>query len=403
MYLNHFGFRKKPFHITPDPDFLYLSPSHKEALGSILYGINERMGFVAITGEVGTGKTTIIRAFLEQINQDEILPVYIFNAQVSFQELLHNIFSELGLKGESNVISDMVYQLNVTLIEKYKKNQNIVLIIDEAQGMPEETLEQIRILSNLETTKEKLLQIILVGQPELDDKLHKKELRQLRQRIAIRALIKSLSDKESYEYIQHRISKVTNSSNDIFSKNALKLIVKNANGVPRIINTLCDNALIATFGYQEKVVNSKIVKEVVDDYYERETSLDAPNLPFTIKESLPSTFSYKSIASVVFVVLVVAFCLLLGVYLFQSFNANNSSRNNSPESISEKRFDGNSQVRQRKLDSSSSMPRSAVDRHSVSGEKKEVVEEKITDGHVVLPNDEAEDSASDTSLLQVFK
>lgn len=265
MYLTFYGFKKKPFHITPDPDFLYLSPSHKEALGAVIYGIEQRMGFVAITGEVGTGKTTIIRSYLAKIDLRQVSPVYIFNAHVSFYELLINIFREIGLQPDNENISSMVHQLHRFLIDEYKQSRNTVLIIDEAQNMPIDTLEQLRILSNLETANEKLLQIVLVGQPELNENLDQYELRQLKQRLAIKATIQKLSPAESLEYIKHRLQKVTFSERNIFSDAALKRIVRYAKGIPRNINIICENALIAGFGYQKKQITSKIISEIMSD------------------------------------------------------------------------------------------------------------------------------------------
>ena len=265
MYLTFYGFKKKPFHITPDPEFLYLSPSHKEALGAVIYGIEQRMGFVAITGEVGTGKTTIIRSYLAKIDLRQVSPVYIFNAHVSFYELLVNIFREIGLQPDNENISSMVHQLHRFLIEEYNNSRNTVLIIDEAQNMPIDTLEQLRILSNLETANEKLLQIVLVGQPELNENLDQYELRQLKQRLAIKATIQKLSPAESLEYIKHRLSKVTFSERNVFGDAALKRIVRYAKGIPRNINIICENALIAGFGYQKKMITSKIISEIMAD------------------------------------------------------------------------------------------------------------------------------------------
>ena len=265
MYLSFYGFNKKPFHITPDPEFLYLSPSHKEALGAVIYGIEQRMGFVAITGEVGTGKTTIIRSYLAKVDIKQICPVYIFNAHVSFYELLLNIFREIGLEVKNDNISQMVYQLHSFLINEYKQGRNTVLIIDEAQNMPIDTLEQLRILSNIETASEKLIQIVLVGQPELNDNLEAHELRQLKQRLTIKATIQRLSFNESLEYIQHRINKVTASEKSIFTNTALRRIARYAKGIPRNINIICENALITAFGYQKVPITPQIIDEILTD------------------------------------------------------------------------------------------------------------------------------------------
>ncbi len=266
MYLDFFKFRKNPFHITPDPDFLFLSPSHKEASASIFYGIEERKGFVAITGEVGVGKTTILRSYLEGTDPEKIRIVYIFNAALSFEKLLKQIVSELGITAVDEDPSELVDALFHYLIDEYKNDRNVVLIIDEAQNMPVETLERLRMLSNLETSRDKLLQIILVGQPEFENRLNLPELRQLKQRIAIRCRIDALQPDESFAYIQHRLMKASLFHNPVFTKDALKRIVKEANGIPRIINVLCDNALVTAFGYQRKPVDGKIIKEVIKDF-----------------------------------------------------------------------------------------------------------------------------------------
>jgi general secretion pathway protein A len=265
MYLEFFKFKKNPFHITPDPDFLFLSPSHKETSASIFYGIEQRKGFVAVTGEVGVGKTTILRSYLEGTDPEKIRIVYIFNAALSFDKLLKQIVSELGIPVVDEASSELVDSLFRYLIEEYKNDRNVVLIIDEAQNLPVETLERLRMLSNLETSQDKLLQIILVGQPEFEDKLNLPELRQLRQRMAIRCRIDSLSSEESLAYIQHRLMRASLFHNPVFTRGALKRIVEEAHGIPRIINVLCDNALITAFGYQRNPVDERIVKEVIKD------------------------------------------------------------------------------------------------------------------------------------------
>jgi general secretion pathway protein A len=265
MYLEFFKFRKRPFHITPDPEFLFLSPSHKEASASIIYGIEQRKGFIAITGEVGVGKTTILRSYLEGTDPERIKVVYIFNAAVPFQKLLKQIFLELGIPLGADESPELEILFHY-LITEYENDRNVVLIIDEAQNMPVETLEHLRMLSNLETSQDKLLQIVLVGQPEFEAKIDLPELRQLKQRIAIRCRIGSLTPEESRAYIEHRLMRASSFHNPIFTKDALKRIVKESNGIPRIINVLCDNALITAFGYQRKPVNSKIVKEVIVDF-----------------------------------------------------------------------------------------------------------------------------------------
>ena len=265
MYLGFYGLRKEPFQITPDPEFLFLSPSHKEAFASIVYGVMNRKGFVELTGEVGTGKTTILRAYLEQIDKREIHAIYIFNPDLSFEELLQALLREMGIEVENRSAAAMLGILYVALIEEYKHNRNVVLIVDEAQVMPDQIMDKLRMLSNLETNKDKLLQIILVGQPELEQKLEQHGLRQLKQRIAVRAQIRPLTPAESFAYVQHRLAVAGNSHGRIFARSALKEIVRYAKGSPRSLNIACDNSLIAGYGAQKKPVPARIADEVIAD------------------------------------------------------------------------------------------------------------------------------------------
>jgi len=270
MYQNFYHLKKEPFHITPDPDFLFLSPSHKQALGSIIYGVKNRKGFVVITGEVGVGKTTILRSYLIKVDKPKVRIIYIFNANLSFKSLLNTIYKELGIHAKTDDMVEMLNDLYLILMEEYKLGNTVLLIIDEAQNMPIKTLENLRMLSNLETSKDKLLQIVLIGQYELEKILDRYELRQLRQRIAIRSTIIPFTKEESLAYIKHRLAKVAVNESQVFTRGALKRIVKGAKGIPRNLNILCDNALITGFGYKIKPVNSKIVKEVIADFNGKE-------------------------------------------------------------------------------------------------------------------------------------
>jgi len=265
MYNEFYQFKKEPFNVTPDPDFFFMSSSHKEALAAIIYGIERRKGFIAIVGEVGLGKTTVLRSYLQQAKSDALKAVYIFNANVSFGGLLKNIYRELGLTLQTTQISEMIDHLHQFLIAQYKLGNNVALIVDEAQNMPTETLENLRMLSNLETAEEKLIQIVLIGQPELQERLQQKELRQLNQRIALRHTISPLSRDESLGYIRHRLERVALSTEPVFTKNALTLISKHSQGIPRIINIVCDNSLIAGFGSNQKPVTRRIVRQVIAD------------------------------------------------------------------------------------------------------------------------------------------
>ena len=266
MYLSFYGLKKEPFHNTPDPSFLYLSPQHKEALGAIIYGIEKRKGFIAILGEVGVGKTTILRAYLERKATRKQKTIYIFNPVLTYHGLLIAIFRSLELTPRYDDVAEMVNQLHEALIAEYQSGGTVVLAIDEAQNMPIETLENLRMISNLESSTDKLIQIILLGQPELNTMLEQPSLRQFRQRIALRATISPLSEEESRRFIEHRIKLASASAvHSLFTKSALNLIVRQAQGIPRRINILCDNALITGFGRQSKPVPVNVVKEIIRD------------------------------------------------------------------------------------------------------------------------------------------
>jgi general secretion pathway protein A len=266
MYLNFYNLRKQPFHITPDPEFLYLSPSHKEALAAIIYGIEKRKGFVAIVGAVGVGKTTILRSYLERADRERLKIIYVFNAKLTFEGLLRTIYQELELPVETNDVVEMTNRLYEVLIEEYRKGNTMVLVIDEAQNMPLDTLENLRMLSNLETSKDKLVQIVLIGQPEFEEELKQHRLRQLRQRLAIRSTILPLTEDESAEYIRYRLQKAGADVSSVFTRSAMKAVIKKARGIPRVINVLCDNALITGYGYRKQPVTRAIVKEIIRDF-----------------------------------------------------------------------------------------------------------------------------------------
>jgi general secretion pathway protein A len=266
MYLNFFNLKKEPFQITPDPSFLYLSPGHKEALASIIYGVEKKKGFVLIVGAVGVGKTTILRAYLEKAEKTRLKIIYLFNSNISYHNLLRFIFRELGRKPESDEVCEMVNELHQALINEYQEGRNVLLLIDEAQNMPADTLENLRMLSNLETATEKLIQIVFSAQPEFEKTLALEELKQLKQRIAVKAVIAPLNRDEGLAYIHHRLKKASDRESIIFSPRALKEIVRTSEGIPRVINVLCDNCLISAFGYGKKKVSLGVVREIIRDF-----------------------------------------------------------------------------------------------------------------------------------------
>jgi general secretion pathway protein A len=246
MYCPFFGLREKPFSITPDPRFLFLSPSHQEALGHLLYGIEERKGFITITGEVGTGKTLLCRALLDRLGL-HVRTALIFNSFLLEIELLRSINEDFGIAQDGGTRKELIDHLNQYLIGEFSAGRNAVLIIDEAQNLAPPVLEQIRMLSNLETERGKLLQIVLVGQPELRQQLALPELRQLNQRIALRYHIQPFNRQETEDYITHRLVVAGSHGGVKFSRRALAAIQRLSNGVPRTINLLCDRAMLSAY------------------------------------------------------------------------------------------------------------------------------------------------------------
>lgn len=265
MYLEYYGLKENPFNVTSDPDFLYLSHTHKEALNHLLYGINQRKGFVEITGEIGAGKTTLCRALLKQLDSRTKTSL-IFNSNLPENQLLEAILNDFGIIPKRRSKVAYLRFLDNFLLEELNSNNNVVLIIDEAQNLRLSTLEMIRMLSNFETDKEKLLQIILVGQPQLRDKLNSPSLQQLRQRISVRFHIKALEKDEILNYIQHRLNVAGTLENVNFSSEAIDLIFSYSKGIPRLINLICDKALLLGFVHEthfiEIHITEKSIKEI---------------------------------------------------------------------------------------------------------------------------------------------
>ena len=265
MYNNFFSFAESPFNVTPDPRFLFLTDSHREALASMMYGICERKGFVSIIGEVGTGKTTLIRHLLDSLRSRKVETVFLYQTIITFDQMLKEILLELDIPLGDQSKTSMIRQLNEYLIQKLARNENLALIIDEAQNLDRQALEDLRLLSNLETNSSKLLQILLVGQPELEVKLSSPELRQLKQRIAIGRKIRPLNVEESRQYIEHRLRLVGSNISKVLKPEALSLICEYAKGIPRNINMLCDNAFLIGFGLAQKKIDAGIIREAIND------------------------------------------------------------------------------------------------------------------------------------------
>jgi general secretion pathway protein A len=247
MYLVFHGFREKPFNLTPDPRFVYLSETHREAFAHLLYGINNRAGFIVLTGEVGSGKTTVLRALLSQLPADRHHSALILNPSFSPSSLLRIINRELGIPAGKSDHEGLLEALNQFLLEQKAKGHNVVLIIDEAQGLEAPVLEQIRLISNLETDQEKLIQIVLSGQPELLRILGRNEMRQLNQRITVRYHLKPMSFQDTVSYINHRLDLAGGRGKVVFSRKAIKRIYRYSGGLPRLINAACDRALLAGY------------------------------------------------------------------------------------------------------------------------------------------------------------
>src|SRR5665213_190478 len=269
MYERFYGLSRPPFAVTPDPSLLYMSRMHREALATMVYGIETRKGFIVCTGEVGTGKTTVVRAFFDQAKSDSFEIIYIFTPQVSPLEMATYICRELDEDDPPSVFA-AVPRLQWKLLEIFESGRTVVLMIDEAQLLPAETLEFLRLLSNFETDREKLIQIVLVGQPELDNTRARRDMRQVNQRVALRARLAPLSLNESMEYIEHRL--LASGAMDlmqILSPSAAWRVAEAAGGIPRAINILADNVLIAGLGAGQQPVGAWLAENAIREFIEK--------------------------------------------------------------------------------------------------------------------------------------
>src|SRR5882762_1018636 len=263
MYLSFYGLREAPFAPTPDPKFLFQSPRHREALAQLIYGVRERKGFIVLTGEIGTGKTTLLRTLLERL--DASTPVaYVHNSALDIEGLLEYILQDWGVKSEAQTHAQRLFELNEFLIDQHKKGGSPVLVIDEAQNLSVETLEAVRLLSNFETTSQKLMQILLVGQPELRTKLNSPELRQLKQRVGLRCHIGPLSPEETRLYIRHRLRIAGASDSGIFTDAAIQQITDYSQGIPRVVNIVCDHCLLSGFADSKRRIDAAVVDEAIE-------------------------------------------------------------------------------------------------------------------------------------------
>src|SRR5579872_1215899 len=265
MYKAFFGLRANPFNVNPDPRFLFHTPYTEEALACLTYGIQNRKGFVLLTGEVGTGKTTLIQKLMEWLKLQRVSTAFLFNPKMNVSEFFDYMLTDFGIPSQSSNKSQTLIRLNSWLLERYQLGETAVLIIDEAQNLSDELLEEIRLLTNLETASEKLLQILLVGQPELEQKLKQPHLRQLRQRITVKARTQALSLEETHSYILRRLAIAGAKTSDVFLPHAVELIQAHSKGIPRIINVICEHCLITSFVDGNLQIAAEVVQKVAED------------------------------------------------------------------------------------------------------------------------------------------
>ena len=266
MYQRFFGLRESPFNVNPDPRYLYLTHHIQEALAGLTYGIQNRKGFILLTGEVGTGKTTLLNRLLDWLRGQKVATAFIFNSRMEVNHLFDFMMADFEIPYESREKSHVLLRLNQWLLERYRSGETAVLIVDEAQNLSSEVLEEIRLLTNLETSTEKLLQIVLTGQPELEEKLKVPQLRQLRQRITLRCRTSPLSLEETFGYIAERLRIAGAHGEPIFSKEAIQTVHLYSRGIPRVVNLLCEHAMINAYVDSVRPVPAHLVEEVARDF-----------------------------------------------------------------------------------------------------------------------------------------
>jgi general secretion pathway protein A len=264
VYLEFYGLIRAPFEMTPDPAFLYLGESHQEGLATLVYGVQARKGFVLLTGEVGTGKTTLLHSLLAQLDPSTA-SAFIFNPKLGTHDFFRILFDEFGIRAECRTKAEYLMALNAFLIERLERDETALLIIDEAQNLSPEMLEEVRLLSNLETPTHKLLQIMLVGQPELSDMLARPELRQLRQRIVLRHDLRPFTSAELDDYVGERLRLAGYTGKEIFNRGARKELFEVTGGIPRLVNVVCDGALLTGYSRELATIGRDVIREVASD------------------------------------------------------------------------------------------------------------------------------------------
>lgn len=262
MYLEYFQLREAPFNITPDPHYLFMSRHHREAYNHVMYGIRERKGFIQLSGEVGSGKTTLCRAVLAELGR-QVQTALILNPCLTETQMIRAILQDFGLKTTGKDMLSLVQMLNTFLLARMEARENVALLIDESQNLTPKLMEQIRLLSNLETAQQKLIQIVLIGQPELEEKLKSPSLRQLRQRITVRYHLGPLDEDETGPYIAHRLATAGGNGRLAFDDRAVKLVYRHTEGIPRVINAVCDNALLAAYVAGSWTITGDCVKRAI--------------------------------------------------------------------------------------------------------------------------------------------
>jgi general secretion pathway protein A len=276
MYKSFFGLKENPFNVNPDPRFLYLTNQVEETLTGLMYGIQTRKGFITLTGEVGTGKTTLVNRLLDWLHSRRARTAFLFNSRMNSNQLFDFILAEFEITCDSKSKSQQLMKLNHWLLDRYRRGETVVLIIDEAQNLTYPVLEEIRLLTNLETSTEKLLQIVLSGQPELEEKLKLPQLRQLRQRIMLRCRTAPLTKEQTQEYINERLKTAGASGEPIFSPKAMETVHLYSLGIPRVVNLLCEHSLVNSYVEQQRPIQPKTVEDVAREFQLDEIEPIAP-------------------------------------------------------------------------------------------------------------------------------